>query len=143
MKKFRFQLEAVLQWRTQQCDAEEARLMQIVAEREHLLRQQQEWKRLELELGAQLYESEGVEGRDLRQWNAYLIHVRAQQERIVQEIGACEQRIGRQRLAVIEAQRRKHLMERLRERRHTDWEAELNREWEAVSAEGFLARWGR
>jgi len=44
---------------------------------------------------------------------------------------------------VLEAQRRVRLLERLRERRFSEWEAELNRELEALAAESYLARWKR
>jgi len=44
---------------------------------------------------------------------------------------------------VLRARRDVRVIEKLRERRLAEWQAEADRELEGLAAEVFLARWGR
>jgi hypothetical protein len=53
------------------------------------------------------------------------------------------QKLAEQQKLMLEARRRCRLLERLKERRFTEWTATRDREVEEIAAESYLARWGR
>ena len=51
--------------------------------------------------------------------------------------------LAKQQAAMLEARRRCRLLERLKERRWSEWKLAADRELEQAASESYLARWGR
>lgn len=143
MKRFVFRLESVLRWRRSLFEQEQNRLHALVAERDAILLRLKELEELRQRAEQALLEAPAVTGSELTALEAYRRRLNLERARKQQELTDCEARIEAQRQRVLEAQRRVRLLERLRERRFSEWEAELNRELEALAAESYLARWKR
>jgi flagellar export protein FliJ len=143
VKRFVFRLESVLRWRRSLFEQEQNRLHALVAERDAILLRLKELEELRQRAEQALLEAPAVTGSELAALEAYRRRLNLERARKQQELTDCEARIEAQRQRVLEAQRRVRLLERLRERRFSEWEAELNRELEALAAESYLARWKR
>jgi len=143
VKRFVFRLESVLRWRRSLFGQEHNRLRALVAERDAILLRLKELEELRQRAEQALLEAPAVTGSELAALEAYRRRLNLERARKQQELADCEPRIEAQRQRVLEAQRRVRLLERLRERRFSEWEAELNRELEALAAESYLARWKR
>jgi flagellar FliJ protein len=143
VKRFVFRLESVLRWRRSLFEQEQNRLHALVAERDAILLRLKDLEELRQRAEQALLEAPAVTGSELAALEAYRRRLNLERARKQQELADCEARIEAQRQRVLEAQRRVRLLERLRERRFSEWEAELNRELEALAAESYLARWKR
>jgi flagellar protein FliJ len=139
MKAFRFSLESVLRWRTQQLEAEEWKLQQALAYRQGLLNRQEQIIAGGLEAARQLCAQEEVEGAALQRLQAYRNYLEQEHKRVSRDLAASGLRIEQHRREVTAADRRKRLLERLRERKKAEWEVASDREWEALAAETYLA----
>ena len=88
-------------------------------------------------------ESSAVEAGDLWALAAYRQRLIAERQALDQRRTACEREVAAQRQKVLEAQRQCRLLEKLEERRRTEWRLEADRELESLAAESHLARWNR
>jgi flagellar export protein FliJ len=141
MNAFRFPLEKVLAWRRTQLEIEQAefrRRAAAVADIDH--------RRAELDAAAvraetQVREWKTLDGRDLQALGRFRQSLHEREKRLVEERAQCEQRLGEQRGAMLEARRRCRLLERLRERRQAEWSEAAAREIETFAADAYLAKW--
>jgi|YNPBryunderm2012_1023409.scaffolds.fasta_scaffold01808_3 flagellar FliJ protein len=143
MKRFVFGLESVLRWRRSLFEQQQSRLRALVAERDAIrlrLRELEEWRR---RAERAVVDAPAVTGGELAALESYRRRLHAERARKQQELADCEARIEAQRQRVVEARRRVRLLERLKERRYAEWEAEALRELETLAAESYLARWKR
>jgi len=143
MKRFRFSLESVRRWRQSRLEQEQALLQGLLAERAAIQERirQRELERREAEqavLGASF-----IQAGELAALEAHRRWLAQERARLEQAAADCENRIAAQREKVQEAQRKVRLIEKLKERRLAEWEAEAARELEALAAETYLAQWGR
>jgi len=143
MKRFVFGLESVLRWRRSLFEQEQNRLRALVAERDAIGLRLRELEQLRQRAERALLEAPAVTGGELAALESYRRRLSAERARRQEELAGCERRIQAQRERVVEARRRVRLLERLKERRYAEWEAEANRELEALAAESYLARWKR
>ncbi|MGC8793105.1 MAG: flagellar export protein FliJ [Bryobacteraceae bacterium] len=143
MKRFVFRLESVLRWRRGQLEQEQNRLQAMAAGRDAIRRRLEELERMRREAEACVLSSGGVSGSELAALEAFRRKLAAERARWQRELEECEHRIQAQREAVLEARRRVRLLERLKERRHEEWEADVAKELETLATESYLARWGR
>ncbi len=140
MKPFRFPLERVLEWRREELETEQAALKALHAEKERTHSQRRSLvENLEAEQRA-LVASPSVSSQALAALESWKGWVRGEIRRLESYLQELDRRIGWQRHKTLEAQRRVKLLERLREKAHRKWKAELDRELEAFAAEAFLAR---
>lgn len=143
MKRFVFRLESVLRWRRSQFEHEQNRLRELAAERDRIrlrLRELDEDRRRQEH---ELLASGVLSGAELSALDAWRQRQRAERERCEQALGEAERRVAEQRERLLAARRRLRLLEKLKERRYAEWQAEADREMEALAAECHLARWGR
>jgi hypothetical protein len=73
----------------------------------------------------------------------FRLHVKAQESEIARHRVEAAQKLADQQKLMLDARRRYRLLERLKERRLTEWTAERDRELEGIAAESYLARWSR
>lgn len=141
MKPFRFSLERVLEWRREEFETEQAALLALAAERERLRSSR---RMIEESLKSEqkaLVQSASVSSQTLAALESWKGWVRVEIRRLEHRAQDLERRISMQRVKVLEAQRRVKLLERLREKAHRRWAAEIDRELENFAAEAYLARW--
>jgi hypothetical protein len=142
MTNFRFPLEKVLDWRRTQLELEEAAFRQrmaVLAAAEHA--------RAQMEAAATTTEAEvrrwnTVSGADLAAFGDFRLHARAQEAALAARRAECAREVATQQASMLEARRRCRLLERLKERRLTEWKSSLDRELESIASESYLAQWG-
>ena len=143
MKRFAFRLARVRDFRRRQLEIEEAKLEILRAERRQL---EAESLRLENEMaGARnsLMVTGSVEAQELVAADHYLHCLATEKKRQAEKLAGWQQRSAKQQQAMVEARRRVRLLEKLEESQLRLWRAEAEREQENLSAELYLARWGR
>ncbi len=141
MTAFSFRLEKVLRWRQAKMELEQFALHRLAAEcaRWDVRLDEIEDARRQAE---QLVVSSGpVEGSDLAALSRYQQHLHDEKDAAITHRRNCEQRMEQQRAVLLAARREFRLLEKLRQVRRAEWESAVNREFEALAAETYLARW--
>ena len=139
MTAFSFRLERVLEWRQAQLDVAQAAMSRVTAECAR-------WETILANLGNARAQAEGmlagpVNGADLGALARYQTYVEQQRKIALERRREAEIRREQQRQRVLQAQRACRLLERLRQLRRSEWEAAVNREFEALATETYLAQW--
>jgi flagellar export protein FliJ len=138
---FTFRLEKVLRWRQARMELEQFALHRLAAEcaRWDVKLAEIESARRQAE---QLVLSSGpVEGSDLAALASYQRHLRDEKQASLAHRRNCEQRMEQQRARLLAARRESRLLEKLRQVRRAEWETAVNREFEMLAAETYLAQW--
>lgn len=143
MRRFKFRLDTVLEWRRLQLEVEETKLQRLF---EELHRINREEERLAAELAEAtrvVTTAASVEAADLAALESYRGWVSRENARLARARADCQKRITAQRERVTAAERDLRLFEKLKERRFEEWRLESDKEQEALAGELFLARWGK
>ncbi len=143
MTNFRFRLEKVLALRRTQLELEEAKFEQRTSELREL---ENEQARIEAAGNRAEREVRGwspLTGYDLETLAHYRKYVTSQEKQIAGRRDEARQRLAAQQQAMFEARRRCQLLERLRDRRRAEWQAQANKELEELAAESYLANLAR
>lgn len=143
MRRFRFPLETVRRWREAQLEMEESRLQNLFAELRAIESRLRHADEARAAAEREVLSAQVVEAQQLAALEAHRLHLAAEKERLKKQETDCAGRIAAQRQRVVEAERRLRLMDKLKEHRLAEWDAEFNREQEALSTEVFLAQWKR
>ena len=141
MTPFRFHLEKVLEWRTTQLELEEARFKQAAAAVASLDRARAEIEATSVRAELEVRQWHEVAGRDLSALGDFRRHIQAQQRALSVRRAERQKALETQETAMLAARRRCRLLERLKERRRTEWQAGFDREVEELASESFLAGW--
>jgi len=144
MQRFVFPLEKALEWRTSRFDLENAKLSQLIRERDNLVRLTVTLR--EASLLALRSAHEGVtvtSGAALSQLAGYRDALEHRLRRVAAQVRSCEQRLEQQRKSAISADRDKQLLERLKAQKLDEWNYEYSRELEDTAADLYLARFTR
>jgi len=142
MKRFRFPLDSVLRWRESAREQEEAKLQNLLAEEQRILRAIEQARAEGAAAERSIREQRQMVSTDLRSLAAFRLHLEQRLKTLAQRRADQTTLIEQQRRAVLEAERRFQLMVKLRNRRLSEWQYEASRENEAFSQEAFLGRWG-
>lgn len=143
MKRFLFPLDRVLDWRAEQLRLEEMRLETLYAELRALVAKQQEVEAEKMSSERELLALTVVDGQQLEALDRFRRHSAAAAERLKIQQSECAKRIEAQRRRVLEVQRQFRLLERLREKKRSQWQFDFNKELEDQASETFLAKWVR
>ncbi|MBS1858436.1 MAG: hypothetical protein JST11_23905 [Acidobacteria bacterium] len=143
MKSFRFPLEKALEWRRKQLELEEARFRRQAAAVAALDRERAETEAAGIRAEIQVRQWGSVAGSDLAALDHFRLRVKNDEARIARDRAAAAAELAVRQESMLEARRRATLLERLRERRYKEWEAERDRELDEIAAESYLARWSR
>ena len=143
MRSFHFPLEGVLGLRRTQLEIEEAAYLRLLAELAALDRSRAELEVLGIQAEVQVRQWRPLSGTDLAALAAFRGALQAKEQSIAARRGEAEKKTRAQLAAMLAAQRRCRLLERLRDRRLAEWRYETNREIETLAAESYLARWNR
>jgi len=143
MTGFRFPLKRVLDWRRTQLELEEARYKQQTAELAALNRARAEMEAAGIRAEVQVREWNPVAGRDLAALGAFRQKVKSREAEVALRRVECARRLDEQQKVMLEARRRYRLLEKLEERRLTEWREARDRELDDLAAESYLAKWAR
>jgi hypothetical protein len=143
MKSFQFPLQKALDWRRIQLELEEVRYKQQVAGLAALDRQHAEVEASGTRAEIQVREWRPIAAADLTALGHFRLHVKSQGSAIASRRVEAAQKLAQQQKLMLEARRRCRLLERLKERRLTEWTAARDHELEEIAAESFTARWIR
>lgn len=143
MKKFRFPLEKLLNYRRGRLASEQARLERLLAEQAALQRRRAALEREERLVMESLRRLRVLTSEDLSSAAGFRRYAAAEAVRLLSEAGELASRIEARKNAVLAARREVEVLERLREKRLQDWRSEIDRETERQVAELVVARWSR
>jgi hypothetical protein len=141
MKAFRFPLDRALHIRRAQLEQERARHQRLIRQRE------------QLELHATTIQQEAVTARQAIATQTLLLpgemstlpdYQRGAKYRLLkldQERQTLVKKIQEQQRQTVEAERKVKLLEKLRTKRFTAWDTEMQKEQENFAADAHLARW--
>lgn len=141
MTTFKFRLESVLRWRQSKLEMEQFALSRLATERarwDHVLA---ELETSRAHADRLVLSSESVHGRDLQAMVRYKEMVGKQKQMALNRREECDRKMEQQRERLLQARRDFRLLEKLRQARRAEWESAVDREFEALAAESYLARW--
>lgn len=141
MSAFRFPLERVLGWRRAQLEIEEARYRERRAALAALERESEALEASGVEAQARVRGWHPLSGADLAALDGFRRGLRTRRQQIAVQRARCVSALEAQSKAMLEAQRRCRLLERLRERREAEWRAATDHALEELAGESYLARW--
>ena len=143
MKAFQFPLAKALDWRRIQLELEEARYKQQIASLAGLDRQRAEVEASGIRAEIQVREWSPIAAGDLSALGNFRLHIKSQESEIARRRFEAAQKLAEQQKLMLEARRRWRLLDRLKDRRLTEWTTGRDREVEQIAAESYLARWHR
>ena len=143
MRRFQFRLESVLHWRVLQLELEEAALQRLFEERRALSQALEALAAGKEAAERAVLASDSAGGQALAALDEHRGWLARERQRIGARRADCESRIAAQRQRTIEAERGVRLLERMKHRRLSEWQAETAREEEALASESYLARFHR
>jgi hypothetical protein len=141
MKKFRFPLARVMDWRHTQARIEETRLEQTYAEQRGIDARETTLKEQRLQAQTAVLGAASVTGEELAALHAFRRFTVAEHTRLEQLRADCSRRIAIQIQVVASKRRELRLLERLKQQRFKAWEQEYSREIDAQADEAHLAKW--
>jgi hypothetical protein len=143
MKTFRFPLDKALQWRRLELEVEEARYKQQAAELSTLDRRRAEVEASGIRAEIQVREWNPIAASELTALGSFRLAVKTEEAELARRRAECARKLAEQQQHMLEARRRCRLLERLKDRRLTEWTAACDREIEEIAAESYIARWNR
>jgi hypothetical protein len=143
MKAFQFPLAKALDWRRIQLELEEARYKQQIASLAGLDRQRAEVEASGVRAEIQVREWSPIAAGDLSALGNFRLYIKSQESEIARRRFEAAQKLAEQQKLMLEARRRWRLLDRLKDRRLTEWTTGRDREVEQIAAESYLARWHR
>jgi len=143
MKRFSFRLQNVLKWRLLQLELAEEKLQELFGEARSLEARQVSLAEGKAAEEHSVLNAKTVPAQELAALDAHRRWTAAQQERLARQLLDCQGRIAAQREQVRKAEQNLKLLEKLRERRLAEWTFALEKEYEALGEEAFLAQWQR
>ena len=132
-----------MKWRRTQLEIEEAKYQQRLAAVAALDRARAEMEASGIQAEVQVRAWRPLAGNDLVALSRFRQSVRAREKQIAVRRAESSQAADAQLRAMLEAQRRCRLLERLKERRLAEWRAANDRALEELATESYLARWTR
>ncbi|HMD71547.1 MAG TPA: hypothetical protein VKF41_09400 [Bryobacteraceae bacterium] len=141
MKRFEFRLQKVLEWREKRLELEDARFKQQAAGIASLDQARAGLEAAGLKAEMQLRSAASMSGQELSALAGFREHVQTRGRELAARRAQAQKELEAQQEVMLEARRRCRLLERLKERRLTEWQAACNREADALASESFLARW--
>ena len=141
MTTFAFRLERVLRWRQAQLELEQFALSRLAAECTRWDQTLAKFESSRAEAEARILSSNTVTGEEFAALDTYRKSLQQQKHLALERRQEARRKMEEQRGRILFARRQCRLLEKLRQVRRKDWEEAVNREFEALAAETYLARW--
>jgi hypothetical protein len=143
MKAFQFPLQKALDWRRTQLELAEARVQQQLAALAELDRTRAELAAARQRTELQVRQLSSIEGRDLMALGSFRQAAQARDRVLATRRLECQKELALRQTAMLETRRRYRLLERLKERRWTEWQSAAGKELDELAADSYLAQWAR
>lgn len=140
MKKFSFPLDRALSWRQTQTRLEEAKLAHLRSELESLDLRGTALDRSVREAGSGLLAAVAKTAIEIGALEHFRASTSAETRNLQRTRLSLEQKLSEQTQTVLERRRGAQLLEKLRQRQQTAWQAAAQREIDRQAEESFLAR---
>jgi flagellar export protein FliJ len=140
MKQFEFQLQRVLELRSQQAELERGRLQNLLHGRTRFLRDRDNLLQQKSRATADVRTATAIFGSDLCALASFDRYLQKRRSVMDKQLAQLDQQIAVQTATLRESERKVKLLEKLKQRRLSDWTAESDKELEAAAAESYLAR---
>ncbi len=143
MKSFQFPLERVLDLRRKQAQIEELKLETILQECLRIRRESERIAEQARAAAKQVLEKLVLEPIELESLYHFRGWTQTQMLILENQLREAEGRAAQQRLILNDARRNIRLIEKLRERRLSEWDAAFQKDLEEQASESHLSRWNR
>ena len=143
MTAYRFGLQKALDLRLKQLEKEEAEFKRLTAALADLDRMRADLQSAKLREEILVRDAKSLSGYDLAVLAAFRLLVERRDKEIVARIAEARNHLAAQQTVMLEARRRCRLLERLKERGLTEWEAARDKELEEIASESFMAQWSQ
>ena len=141
MRAFRFRLEKVLDWYGRQLQMEERRFGMCLAALADADRAIAHLQAERIAVERDLIARTSIPAREFVALGLYRLRAKAQEMELNSQRDQREAEVRAQRLRVQEAQRRVRLVEKLRERRLTEYAYAATRELDNLATDAYFAKW--
>ena len=143
MTAYRFGLQKALDLRLKQLEKEEAEFKRQTAAVADLERMRADLAAAKLREETLVRDAKSLSGYDLAVLSAFRLLVEKRDKEIAARIVEARKKLAAQQAVMLEARRRGRLLERLKERGLTEWEAARDKELEEMASESYLAQWSQ
>lgn len=137
MPPFRFRLAKALEWYGEQCRLEEDRLREKIAGLNRSRAELAEASEARINVERDLLQTAVLPAAELLALARYRRRAIQNEQRLAQERIRCERERDAQLIAVQAARQRVRLIEKIRERKLTEYTVEADRELEELAADAF------
>ena len=143
MTTFQFPLQRALDWRRTQLQLAEARVEQqlaaLAAIDQAFTQLDAVGQRTELEVR----QFARLEGGDLSALGSYRLANKVRAKELAAKRAELQKELAARQTVMLESRRRCRLLERLKERRLTEWKAAADKELDELASDSYLAQWAR
>jgi hypothetical protein len=137
MPPFRFRLAKALEWYGEQCRLEEDRLREKIAALNHSRAELAQASEARIHVERDLMQTAVLPAAELLALSRYRRRAIQDEQQLVEDRIRCERERDAQLVAVQAARRRVRLIEKIRERKLTEYTVEADRELEELAADAF------
>ncbi len=143
MKSFQFPLQRVLDWRSLQLRTEEEKLAGLQRKLAVLAHKENALTAAQLRSESAVLGVPSIPGFALRALAEFEIRVKGEHAALKASRIQCERQIADQRERSLKARKDCRVLEKLKERRHSEWLQLGEREIEDTAAESYISSWLR
>jgi flagellar export protein FliJ len=143
MQRFQFRLDRVLDWRRKQCGMEESRMAACLALVQDTDRKIEALRAERAAIDREVLTRPAIPAADFLNLGRYRARAGKEELELGEERRQRLQSAAEQRVRVQQAQQRVRLLEKMRDRRLTEYSIAAGRELEEAAAEAFLVRWSQ
>jgi flagellar export protein FliJ len=143
MTAFKFRLERVLQLKTSQARTEEFKLEALLHQRAQMQAEMDAADSSLLQARKSIESATFSKSAELLAFEHYKVRAEKERQEALRKLAVHDEAVEKQRSAVVAARSGVLLLEKLREKRRADWQAEADKEIEAMAADFSAAQWLR
>jgi flagellar export protein FliJ len=143
MTAFKFRLERVLQLKTSQARTEEFKLEALLRQRAQIQAEMDAADSSLLQARKSIESATFSTSAELLAFEHYKVRAEKERQEALRKLAVHDEAVEKQRSAVVAARSGVLLLEKLREKRRADWQAEADKEIEAMAADFSAAQWLR
>ncbi len=140
MKAFEFRLQRIADFRRQESDVAKSRLQGLLSEMRRLEDERRSLEEQRREARSSTSAQNDLRGEDLLALSSFQEYLGRRLKELSQKESDLASKIEKQRDAVVEAERKVKLLDRLKERKFQEWRAASDRELDDLAADSHLAR---
>jgi flagellar export protein FliJ len=143
MTTFQFRLQRVLDWRLTQLGLAEARVEQQLAALAGIDKACAELATTGQRTEIEVRQFQPLDGADLSALGSFRLANKVRGGELAAKRVELQKELAARQTVLLEARRRCRLLERLKERRLTEWQSAADRELDELAADSYLAQWAR